>query len=473
MSIETAVLVRRNVWALPDGDETLAAYAAAVRAMRERDPDHPTSWVYQAAMHGTAAEPQAPLWNGCQHGSWFFLPWHRMYLYFFERIVRAAVKETGGPADWALPFWDYGAGGVQATLPRAFRDTSGGENPLFVAQRDPSINSGSGAIPLPVGSPALALGRPLFVGRTQFGGDVTGVGQFWRSPGMLEQTPHNAVHGLVGGRGGLMSNALTAGLDPIFWLHHANIDRLWQSWRQGDRRNTDPEESSWKNGPASQGKNRFIVPLPDGTPWEYTPEQMSDFAGIGYTYSDYSPAGMPLAAVASVTATPPGAVAMAKSTGAAVEVVGASAAALPIAGKGAQTSVRIDKQMHAKVAGRLAATTAAAPGARPEQVFLNLENVRGYSDATVLQVYLQFTGEDGGAPVERQVGSIGLFGITRATETDAGHAGTGLSYVLNITKPYAEFVGSTNVGVRLQAVAPVQQSADVSVGRISIVRQGD
>ncbi|XUJ37632.1 hypothetical protein ACQ5SK_25410 [Bradyrhizobium japonicum] len=53
-----------------------------------------------------------------------------------------------------------------------------------------------------------------------------------------------------------------------------------------------------------------------------------------------------------------------------------------------------------------------------------------------------------------------------------------MSYALNITKPYSEFAGSGNadpakVGVRLQAVAPVQQSADVSVGRISIVRQGD
>ena len=80
--------------------------------------------------------------------------------------------------------------------------------------------------------------------------------------------------------------------------------------------------------------------------------------------------------------------------------------------------------------------------------------------------------------MERQVGSIGLFGITKATETDAGHAGDGLSYVLNITKPYQEFAGSANVdlakvGVRLQAVAPVQQSAEVNIGRISIVRQGD
>jgi tyrosinase len=167
---------------------------------------------------------------------------------------------------------------------------------------------------------------------------------------------------------------------------------------------------------------------------------------------------------------------MTKSTGAAIEVVGAIAKALSVAGSGAQTSVPVDKQMHAKVAGKM--TTAAAAGAREERVFLNLENVRGYSDATVLQVYVHFAGKDGTPSAERQVGSIGLFGITKATETDAGHTGDGLSYVLNITKPYREFAGTANVdlakiGVRLEAVAPVQQSAEVSVGRISIVRQGD
>lgn len=123
------VHVRRNVWTLPDGDLTLAHYAAAVAEMKSRDPQDPTSWFYQAAMHKTTVTPPKPLWNGCQHGSWFFLPWHRMYLYFFERIVRATVVDLGGPDDWALPFWAYDTGGTQARIPAAFRDPQGGTNP--------------------------------------------------------------------------------------------------------------------------------------------------------------------------------------------------------------------------------------------------------------------------------------------------------------------------------------------------------
>ena len=107
-------------------------------------------------------------------------------------------------------------------------------------------------------------------------------------------------------------------------------------------------------------------------------------------------------------------------------------------------------------------------------MLLNLENVRGYSDATVLKVYLQSPGPGGGPPIERPVGSIGLFGVTKATDPNDGR-GEGLSYVLNITKAYSELAGSGHadkIGVRLQAVAPVHDAADVKIGRISIVRQG-
>ncbi|MGH7262080.1 MAG: tyrosinase family protein [Nitrospiraceae bacterium] len=39
-------------------------------------------------------------WNTCQHGSYFFLSWHRMYLYYFERILREASRDP----NFALPY---------------------------------------------------------------------------------------------------------------------------------------------------------------------------------------------------------------------------------------------------------------------------------------------------------------------------------------------------------------------------------
>src|SRR5262245_9191440 len=74
-----------------------------------------------------------------------------MYLHFFERIVRAAVADAGGPADFALSYWDYEGPGDGAMLSPAFRATTlsdGSPNLLFVASlcRSAVMNAG-GTIP--------------------------------------------------------------------------------------------------------------------------------------------------------------------------------------------------------------------------------------------------------------------------------------------------------------------------------------
>lgn len=422
MSIQTAVLVRRNAWTLPDGDETLTAYAAAVRAMRARDDDDPTSWTYQAAMHGTTAEPPEPLWNGCQHGTWFFLPWHRMYVYFFERIVRAAVRETQGPADWALPFWDYGAGGVQATLPLAFRATPGEDNPLFVAERDPRVNSGRGAIPLSAGSPALALERPLFTGRTQFGGGKTRAGQFWSSPGVLEQTPHNIVHGLVGGDDGWMSNPLTAAADPIFWLHHANIDRIWFEWA-GEPPHHDPRDPRWN----AQTFSFFDA---DGQQVQMTGAEIHDIAGqLGYTYES-----APTAPESAAATSRPEAIAMSTPNPPdpdQAELVGASQQPTELAGSPTGVTVPIDRATVASLAG---------PGDAPEalserHVYLNLEDIEGERNpGTAYGIYVNLP--EGASPAEAQrhhVGNLSFFGIEHVREPRGDTQAHGLRYTVDIS----------------------------------------
>jgi tyrosinase len=234
--------VRREVRSA-QGQQALAAYATAVAAMKARpDSDH-TSWFYQAAMHGTHQQPLEQLWNGCKHFSWYFVAWHRMFVYAFEEIVRAAAVQAGGPADWALPYWNYELGGEHASIPEAFREptTNGIANPLYVQQRAPGINEGARLEPAATTS-RLALARPNFVGATEFGGgEAPPTPQFWQEPGELEETPHNAVHGQLGGRGGWMNDPDRAAQDPIFWLHHAQIDRLWARWNSQGRANpTDP-----------------------------------------------------------------------------------------------------------------------------------------------------------------------------------------------------------------------------------------
>src|SRR5918999_5772593 len=128
---------RGEIWALESDepfDPVTLAYANAVKVMQERSADDPTSWAFQGAIHGAyAAPPPGAAWNMCQHQGWFFLPWHRMYLHFFERIVRAAVLEAGGPEDFAIPYWNYDKASPGNTIPLGFRTDElpdGTENPL-------------------------------------------------------------------------------------------------------------------------------------------------------------------------------------------------------------------------------------------------------------------------------------------------------------------------------------------------------
>lgn len=105
--------------------------------MQSRPALDATSWAWQAAIHGSWDAPQLG-WNSCQHQSFFFLPWHRMYLYFFERILRDAA----GDPELTLPYWNY-TDPDQRSLPEAFRIPGDSSNPLWVSDRGNGINTGS------------------------------------------------------------------------------------------------------------------------------------------------------------------------------------------------------------------------------------------------------------------------------------------------------------------------------------------
>ena len=71
------------------------------------DPTDPRSWRFQAAIHGFAGVPATTddpnHWSSCRHFSWFFLAWHRVYLFYFERMIQFHLQDE----TWSLPYWDY------------------------------------------------------------------------------------------------------------------------------------------------------------------------------------------------------------------------------------------------------------------------------------------------------------------------------------------------------------------------------
>lgn len=242
-----AVHIRKNIYDLGASSPVVASYRKGVEVMKTKPASDPTSWAYQAAIHGTYSTPAQPIWNQCQHGSYYFLSWHRMYLYYFEKIVR---KSSGDP-DFALPYWNYSDVAAQAVMPEEFRQPADAGNTFYVSERNPSINAGA-ALPPSVVSYSVAFGFTNFLAPTGsglgFGGQIIPSPEHFTGPsGRIESQPHNIVHSTIGG---WMGDPNTAAQDPIFWLHHANIDRLWEKWlKLGDGRSNPTDNEVWMNTP--------------------------------------------------------------------------------------------------------------------------------------------------------------------------------------------------------------------------------
>jgi tyrosinase len=501
---------RQNVWELGTvWADPILWYARGVGEMKSRSLAEPTSWRFYAAMHGidpnlwqalghlSPSEP-APssavirqFWTQCQHGSWYFLPWHRGYLLALEANIRAAVVALGGPEEWALPYWNYFKTG-QSGLPAEFNSPDWpdpGTNPLYEQQRYGPNSDSDVFVPLNE-IDLLALGDPDFTGvaiggSPGFGGVDTGFSHSGHVHGGIETQPHDWVHGLVGGADpnnpnlpGLMSDPDTAGLDPIFWLHHANLDRLWASWNQGPPVGPDPTDPTWLDGPASIGQRAFAMPMPDGTTWTYAPHDVLDIAGLDYMYDDLSPTGAPAVAAAQRPAlAAAGRGGAAVPTGRNVELLGANDEAVTVRGP-ATSRVRLDPGMRRTVMAALARRVAASPDEGSDRVLLNLENVRGQSDASAFRVYVGIPdGDDVASHPELLAGSIAPFGMRKASRPDDEQAGQGLNFVFDITRIVDQLhtAGSFDVDdlpVRVVPVRDLPDEAQVSIGRISIFRQG-
>jgi polyphenol oxidase len=269
--------VRKSFYDLTDDE--LRLFCLAVGHMRNGSPgkplpvDHPLQWDRFAlthAQHCTEAEqghaPQV-------HWSWFFLPWHRAYLFFLERtlahFLTDVFKEDG--AKFALPYWDWETHKEipntrereQARQPRPSpffgydRSVDALADPLQVrgnafdnlalwdGNRGPTIERAA-MKPENEDGPVWKqhtrvtasyvdavfldsiLGFPFDVFA---GGEVPSRDD---GQGLLEQFPHNLVHDWVGSRYGSnrdMGTLRYAALDPLFYLHHANIDRVWSLYR--------------------------------------------------------------------------------------------------------------------------------------------------------------------------------------------------------------------------------------------------
>ncbi|WP_199084601.1 tyrosinase family protein [Bosea sp. ASV33] len=480
--------VRRDVATLGKGwNDTLLHYAMAVRHLDNKPISERTSWKFLAAMHGfhrpwwvqanviSEADQIPPeLEDGtygdqCQHGSWYFLPWHRGYLAAFEAIVAATVKELTG-AEWTLPYWNYLDPGNPAArdIPEPFvaeKMPDGSENPLRryprrLTDRLPNVS------PQRFGLGAMAENDFLVSadGSIGFGGGEKPFDPGADASGDLEFNPHNSVHSMLGG---FMGNPYFAGLDPLFWLHHCNIDRLWEAWMRtkGKTMTRDPR---WLDGPTDR---RFILPSVDGKdPGIYFSAR--DTLGGGKlhpTYDDLNK-GTGVTPGAAMVAT----VGMGPPERQRVDSLGSNGEAVVLTGQAAVTTVRVD----------LAATKAAvtsmgvtAPGKETTRLYLKLEGIRGEAPTALLDVYVNLpVGADPASHEGLRAGSVDLFGLQRASRRGAGHGANGLSRALDITEIADRLRAAGDpVGADLRVtLVPVEgSSSDVplTVDKVSLLKR--
>lgn len=154
----------------------------------------PASWAYWVNVHV----------NFCPHGTPRFLVWHRGFLYLLEQRMRIV---SGDPM-LTIPYWDYFS---DPRIPSEFTDPAR-SNPLYVPRIGSSVYN------------ALDL-SPFAPGVFNFQRGTVNAFET-----LLEAAPHNPVHNLIGG---FMAN-MQSPVDPIFFLHHANVDRLWHAWALPD-----------------------------------------------------------------------------------------------------------------------------------------------------------------------------------------------------------------------------------------------
>jgi tyrosinase len=283
---------------------------------------------------GTPGDPHV---RNAAHRGPVFLPWHRVMLAWMEQHLRRVLQKPS----FALPYWDWALDGTPAfsgaspnpaasAMWQNTADSFGGSGtpvPGGAFRFDPSDGTSfrvrieadvSGQLvqaperfpggpaerglnrrfgrPEPFGSPTLPqvsdvlaafntlldpnLGQydtPNFDrSSTGFRNTLEG----FVSPPAVVTGLHNQVHRWVGGDMG----PATSPNDPIFFLHHCNLDRIWEGWMRLNGRKYVPDNTSPPDLLGHRIDDPLVSPFDPGVPGSVaTPRKTLDMTSI-YTY---------------------------------------------------------------------------------------------------------------------------------------------------------------------------------------------
>ena len=195
--------------------------------------------------------------NGA-HSNPLFLPWHRMYLLRLEENLQRVLNDN----NFGLPYWDWAADGELGSGARQsplwtsdyigesrgsvnssgvadirVRLEAGGVGRLFSVQPRPIVrNAASDVRTLPRKSHVRQAVNEAVYDRSPW--SMNSSGHRNRLEGWINGPQlHNRVHVWVGGDMGPGSSPN----DPVFFLNHCNVDRIWEAWMEKHGRTYNPQ----------------------------------------------------------------------------------------------------------------------------------------------------------------------------------------------------------------------------------------
>ena len=191
-------------------------------------------------------------------GTQRFLPWHRVYLSELEELLQAV-----GGDDITIPYWDWTVDqNIPAWLQSFTPTVIGVSNPDITFPVVVTRTPGAAGIPLPSQQDVnTTMGHNQYTPFTI----CLEAGRGAAGHRHVQSFMHNGVHVWIGGT---MASVPTAPADPIFWMHHANIDRIWDLW-QKQYPNLNPTLSP---------------PMDTMDPWTVTEPDTRDTLNFGYIY---------------------------------------------------------------------------------------------------------------------------------------------------------------------------------------------
>ncbi|MCX4749223.1 tyrosinase family protein [Kitasatospora sp. NBC_01287] len=220
------------------------------------------------------------------HGGPAFLPWHRQFIFELEEDLRTLDSSA------TLPYWDWTLdrrmAGFLTPWTLNFMGGNGTDTGIFTVSdgwlcRNVNINETAlrrqfGAVTdLPTGQQVDdCLGQTPY-DRDPWDSEAEPSFRNYLEGGIGPSRIHNAVHNWVGGN---MRDVLSSPNDPVFFLHHANIDRIWGIWQD-----QHPTQSYVPQTGGPAGHNGPDKLLPRGKP---AINDVTDRRKMGYVYdTDY------------------------------------------------------------------------------------------------------------------------------------------------------------------------------------------